>query len=108
MSTSFLDPSTNNSTIKTFGKTIKTEYYEISEKENNKGKFVEGENESTLKSEQPILKMKKTRKNGRINFPVELVRNSENVSKLFLDSVFYNLPFSSFIDYFSPLSFNFP
>ncbi len=83
MSTSFLDPSTNNSTKKTFGKTIKNEFYEISEEENNKGKFVEGENESTLKSEQPILKMKKTRKNGRINFPVELVKNSENVSKTF-------------------------
>jgi hypothetical protein len=71
----FFDSTTNNSTKQTYGKTMKNEFFEISEEEENKRKLDENENEVTLKSEGSMLKSKKTRKNGRINFPVELVRN---------------------------------
>ena len=93
MSTQISDSTTStNSTKKTLGKTITNEFYEISEEE-KRGKLEESENEVTYKSEQGLLKIsktRKTRKNGRINFPVELVRNFENVCS----KTFWNLSFS--------------
>ena len=114
MSTQISDSTTStNATKKTLGKTITNEFYEISEEE-KRGELEESENEVTYKSEQGLLKIsktRKTRKNGRINFPVELVRNiSRTFQKLFgicLFQLFFIsflfLCFAAFFSRYNPL-----
>ena len=50
----------------------KKELYDFSDK--TKTSFNEGENEVLKSEERPAAKIKKTRKNEKINFPIELVK----------------------------------
>ena len=105
MSTQISDSTSTNSTKKTLGKTITNEFYEISEEE-KRAKLEESENEVTYKSEQGLLKIsRKTRKNGRINFPVELVRNISRTFQKLFGICLFQLFFISFLFFVSLLFF---